>query len=444
MAQSKWRVAVIGAGPAGMYVADALSRSGDVLVDLYDRVFAPYGLLRYGVAPDHPSIKSVAKAFDAIRSREGVRFLGGVTFGDDIDLSSLRAQYHAVIMAVGSSSDRRLGIPGEGLWGAISSRTFVEWYNGHPDMVEFSPPLEAENAVVVGGGNVALDVARILLVPSAVLARTDIADHALERLASSKVRRVHLLMRRGPADVAFTLPEIRELSAMEGLRVVVDPQDLVLDSRAQARVDADRGLKRIYDVLTDCASRKAPFGDERVLQLHFYTSPSEAQGDGRVERVLCYRNRVVPGPNGDRVSRIEGSDFVVPTSVLISAIGYRGRPLPGLPFDEASATIPSVHGQVIVGDQVLHGVYVTGWARRGPSGVIGTNKADAYEVAAKVLEDFVGPPPPREATTLADTWPLTSAWWDGVDAAEQSRGERQGRPRVKFVTLQDAQARSDE
>ena len=433
---SLWRVAIIGSGPAGMYAADALSRREDVQVDIYDRVFAPYGLLRYGVAPDHASIKAVAKPFDGVRSRANVRFFGGVTFGEDVDLETLRAQYHAIIFAVGSSSDRRLGLPGEAVSGMLSSRMFVAWYNGHPDMADLKFPVDAERAVVVGGGNVALDVARILLRPVEELGATDIADHSLAALALSKMREVHLLMRRGPADVAFTLPELRELTKLEGVYLDVDRRSLVLDDADRARIDGDRGLRKIYDVLCDAAERPRDASMSRVLRVHFMTSPLELIGEDRLTSVACRRNEVVDG----RLSGVPGSEFQIDATLCIRAIGYQGVALPGLPFDDKRHVIPSGDGgQVMVDGAPLPGVFVSGWARRGPTGVIGTNKVDASEVAAKVLEAFVGEAPPRDAV-YADRWALTSDWWDRVDAAERARGEQQGRPRVKFVRAADAHA----
>lgn len=431
MSQSMWRVAIIGAGPAGMYAADALSRREDVKVDIYDRIFAPYGLLRYGVAPDHPSIKNVGKPFDGVRERQNVRLLGGVAYGRDIDFESLHSQYHAVIFAVGAASDRKLGIPGEEMRGVFSSRVFVEWYNGHPDMADAEIPLDIESATVVGAGNVALDVARILVRQSEELVSTDIANHALDALRRSSIRRVDLLMRRGPADVSFTLPEIRELAAFEGVHVKVNPRDLELLESEQAKVSGDRSLGRILEVLKECASRELA-GTSRTLAVHFFTSPVEVLGGGAIRALRCVRNaRDASGA----IRRVEGSDFELPTQLLISAIGYRGARLASLPFDESTGTIPSGPSGAVIG---LENTWVTGWARRGPSGVIGTNKADAYEVANAILEGFVGEAPVKAPTKLADSWAMNNDWWNRVDIVERARGADVGRPRIKFLRQEDA------
>lgn len=432
MSQSMWRVAIIGAGPAGMYAADALSRREDVKVDIYDRIFAPYGLLRYGVAPDHPSIKNVGKPFDGVRERQNVRLLGGVTYGRDIDFESLHAQYHAVVFAVGSASDRKIGIPGEEMRGVFSSRVFVEWYNGHPDMADAAIPLDIESATVVGAGNVALDVARILARQSAELGPTDISDHALDALRGSSMKQVHLLIRRGPSDVAFTLPEIREIAALDGVNVQVDPHDLDLLESEQAKVSSDRSLSRILEVLKECANRERARAS-RTLRIHFFTSPVEALGDGSIQALRCVRNaRDASG----RLTPREGSEFEIPTQLLVSAIGYRGIRLASLPFDESKGTIPSGADGAVIG---LENTWVTGWARRGPSGVIGTNKADAHEVAGAVLAGFNGEAPAKAPTKLADAWTVNNDWWNRVDQVERARGAESGRPRVKFVRHQDAE-----
>lgn len=433
MSESMWRVAVVGAGPAGMYAADALSKRDDVSVDIFDRVFAPYGLLRYGVAPDHPSIKGASKPFDAVRGRARVRFLGGVSYGDDIDLKTLQAQYHAVVFAVGASSERRLGVPGEELCGIFSSRVFVEWYNGHPDMAEAIIPLDVKQAIVVGAGNVALDVARILARPTSDMGTTDIADHALAQLMHSEIERVHLFMRRGPLDVAFTFPELRALAAMDGVYLEVDERDVEDIPPESPDAPRDRAVTRILEVLQQSAKTAPPTKPHRTLQLHFNTSLVEAQGAHRLERVRARRNAV--GADG-RLLPVEGSEFELPAGLCISAIGYRGAPLADLPFDAAAGTIPSEDAGAVLG---VPGVWVTGWARRGPSGVIGTNKADAVEVANAVLATFAGLPPVRAPRALADEWPFSDEWWDRVDAIERQRGEPQGRPRVKFVAVEVAE-----
>lgn len=440
MTSPQWKVAVVGAGPAGMFMADSLTRREDVRVDLVEKLFAPDGLLRFGVAPDHPHMKRLGVAFNKTRERPNLRLLGGVEYGEDIDLEEIYKHYHHVVFAHGAVSDRRLGIPGEELKGVLSAREFVEWYNGHPEAVDHPIALDMEEVVVVGAGNVALDVARVLIRPVEELAKTDIATHALEALRHSKVKKVHMLIRRGPAGVSFTLPEVRELSKMDGVRMVISEEDFRMTEEQRASLESDRMLRRIIDVLESCVGPvDVPDDPRKVLQLHFFTSPIELTGDGSMEALRCVRNEIVPNPEGGRARcvPIEGSEFTLNAGMLLRSIGYRVEALPGLPYDEEKQVIRNEGGHVIGDDgKPLGRVWVTGWARRGPSGVLGTNKADASEVAKTLL----GMCPEGEAESLpewAGTVPrlIDLETWARIDAEEQRRGKGQDRPREKFVRL---------
>lgn len=447
MASTSWRVAVIGAGPAGMFVTEALSARPDVHVDVFERLFAPDGLLRYGVAPDHPSIKRLAKSFNTTRTRPNVRLRGGVEYGKDVTLAQLQAHYHAVVFAIGASSDRTLGIPGESLPGSVSAREFVEWYNAHPDAAMTEFPLQHRSVVVVGAGNVALDVSRVLARPAVDLHPTDIAQHALDSFLTSAVEEVHVLIRRGPTDVSFTLPEARELASMAGVRLVVDAEDLTLDARAQERMAADRGVARIVETLQQSAANTEPAQPgERTLTLHFYTTPLEVLGESRVTAVRCIRNRMTLDSEGTpRLEQVPGSEFTIEAGLLLRSIGYRVSPVEGLPYDDATETIANRDGQVMLSpDTPMAGVWVTGWARRGPSGVIGTNKADAQEVATRVLAGFLDDPPPRPEMDLPGHPIVDQARWSDIDAAERRVGEASGRARRKFVSLDEANAHMED
>lgn len=442
MTSAQWKIAVVGAGPAGMFMADSLTKRADVRVDLIEKLFAPDGLLRFGVAPDHPHMKRLGKAFNKTRARENLRLLGGVEYGKDVSLEELHNHYHHVVFAHGAMSDRRLGIPGESLPGVLSAREFVEWYNGHPEAVDNPISLDVKEVAVIGAGNVALDVARVLIRPVDDLATTDIATHALDLLRTSSVEKVHLLIRRGPAGVSFTLPEIKELSEMDGVRLVIDPNDFRLTDEEREFVDGNRKLKRIMDVLEGCVGPvDVPDDPRRVLQLHFFTSPIEILGDERMEGLRCIRNEIQPNPDGGRARcvPIEDSEFTLNTGVLMRSIGYRVEPLASLPYDEQKNVIRNDGGYVIGDDgEALGRVWVTGWARRGPSGVLGTNKADAKEVATTLLSMC----PEGEASALEE-WECSVAQridldtWMKIDTEEQRRGKLQGRPREKFVRVDD-------
>jgi ferredoxin--NADP+ reductase len=444
------RVAIVGSGPAGFYAAEQLlaAKELDVSVDVFERLPTPWGLVRAGVAPDHPKIKAVTRRYEKTAAHEGFRFFGNVEVGRDVSVQELREHYHAVIYAFGASGDRRLGIPGEELPGSHSSTEFVAWYNGHPDFADHAFDLTAETAVVVGNGNVALDVARMLALPRASLAATDVADHALDALAASSVNEVIVIGRRGPGQAAFTTPELLELSELADADVIVDPGDCELDP-ASARVvqDADAQTKKKIQVLKDYAA-SPPRGRARRIVLRFFASPLEIVGDRRVEGIRVARTELVEQDDGSLRAVLTDQEETIPCRLVFRSVGYRGIPLPGVPFDGRSATIPNDHGRVLdeAGGSRRPGEYVSGWIKRGPSGIIGTNKKDSQETVDALLADHAAGTLPRPVVAdpgaiealLAARAPghIIYAHWEAIDHHERSAGEPHGRPRIKLTAIE--------
>ena len=437
------RVAIIGAGPSGFYAAEALLEySGrPIQVDMFDRLPTPFGLVRGGVAPDHQKIKSVTRVYDKIAMRPGFRFLGNVTFGVDLTCADMQSHYHAVVVASGADTDRRMGIPGEDAAGSHAATDFVGWYNGQPERAELRFDLSHEHAVVVGNGNVAVDVARILVAGADALAATDIADHALDALARSAVRHVDVLGRRGPAQAAFTPKEIRELAELPGVTLVVDPADLALDAVSEAHLDDD--ARKVMTALHAVAGRTPASGD-RVVRLRFLCAPMAIVGTGRVQGVELGDN-VIVDDNGPRAQPTGRSAFV-PAGLVLRAIGYRGTATPGLAFDERRGVIPSRDGRILDSvDGASHvGWYVAGWIKRGPTGVIGTNKPDARSTVQSLLADLeagVLPTPSASSENLdrllAQRCDRVVSYddWQVLDEIERKAGDRDGRPRRKFTTV---------
>jgi ferredoxin--NADP+ reductase len=440
------RVAVVGSGPAGFYTTEHLQRHAEVAceIDMLDRLPTPYGLVRGGVAPDHEKIKSVTKVYERIAARPGFRFFGGVELGRDVTDADLARHYHAVVLSVGAPVDRRMGIPGEDLARSLSATDFVAWYNAHPEYPDLSVDLSATHAVVVGNGNVAVDVARILVTRVEDLALTDIADHALQQLRSSQVRVVTMLGRRGPAQAAFTPKEIRELGELAGVTVRVDPADLELDPRSAAGLDEDG--ERVMNALRSVAGR-TPGPHDRVIELRFLTSPTELRGpDGTVAEVAVVANELVE-EGGALRARATDRVATLPAGLVLRAVGYRGAPVPGYPFDESAGIIPNKAGRMLDGPdgRARPGRYVAGWIKRGPQGVIGTNKADAGETVTALLQDLAAGrlPQPDEPTAAAADATIRArtgrvvTWgdWQTIDQHERSAGEAAGRPRRKFASV---------
>ena len=444
------RVAIVGAGPAGFFLAERLLARDDraVGVDLYERLPAPHGLVRFGVAPDHEKIKTVTRAFDAVASRPGFRYFGNVEFGAEVTLRDLMRHYHAVCFTTGAQTDRRMGIPGEDLARSHSATEFVAWYNGHPRFRDLEFDLSVKRVAVVGVGNVAVDVARILCRTPDELAGTDIADYALEALRRSRVREVLLLGRRGPAQAAFTLPEVRELGELAGCDVRALPDEVALDPLSAAEVERseERTLRKKVELLQSYAARP-PAGKPRMLTLRFLVSPLALEGDatGRVCAMTLVRNRLVADPSGAPRALATGETERVPVELVFRSVGYRGVALADVPFDAEQGVIPNAAGRVLHPHtgHPMPGLYVAGWIKRGPSGVIGTNKPDAAETADAVVADFAAGllPAPAEADPAAierllrERQPclITFDDWKMLDRIESERGQASGRPRVKMT-----------
>ncbi len=449
-AENPLRVAIVGSGPAGIYAAGQLLASADpvVAVDVFDRLMTPWGLVRFGVAPDHPKIKSVTRVFERTAQKPGFRFHGNVEVGTDLTHDQLASAYHAVLYAVGTPGDRSLGIPGEQLAGSESATEFVAWYNGHPDYADMDFDLSGRRAVVIGAGNVALDVARMLALSVQELEVTDIADHAIELLRDSSVEEIVVLARRGPAQAAFTNPELLELADLDLADVIVDPADVTLDpASAAALASADITTQRNVEALIEYSKRE-PSGKPRRLVLRFLSSPVAIEGDGKVEAVLVERNDLVQTPDGALKAWPTGVTERIETGLVLRAVGYVGRPLPGVPFDERRNTVLNDCGRVVDPETLepIPGLYTAGWIKRGPSGVIGTNKRDAQETTDLMLEDFRAGrlPSPREGpeTLLAQlrargVHVIDYSGWEAIDAHERALGESSGRPRVKLVRREE-------
>jgi ferredoxin--NADP+ reductase len=441
------RVAVIGSGPAGFYAAGALLQTGDpVDVDMIERLPTPWGLVRLGVAPDHPKLKEVSRAFEKIAQRPGFRFFGNVELGRDVTHDDLTALYDGVVYAVGAQTDRRLGIPGEDLPGSWSATEFVAWYNGHPDYQQLEFDLSVERAVVVGNGNVALDVARMLALTREELAGTDSTDASIEAIAESGIREIVVLGRRGPVQAAWTPTELGEMGHLAAADIVVDPSELELDPASEAELAAATPItRRNMDVIREFAARE-PAGKARRIRLRFRVSPVAILGDDRVEAVEVVRNELVADERG-RVRAVATDEReLIPCGVVFRSVGYHGVPLPGIPFDERAGTIANAGGRVLDdGDEPLTGVYCAGWIKRGPTGVIGTNKKDASETIDLLLEDAQegrlrrADPSRTLEELLADRGveAVVYAGWEAIDALERGRGEPLGRPRVKLCTWDD-------
>jgi ferredoxin--NADP+ reductase len=447
MTEPPVRIAVVGAGPAGFYAAGHLLKDSEhIEVDMLERLPTPWGLVRSGVAPDHPKIKSVTRVYEKTAAHPRFRYFGNVELGRHMSREELRSHYHAIVYATGAPADRPLGIPGEDLSGSWPATEFVGWYNGHPDHPHLEFDLDCERAVVIGNGNVALDVARMLTVSHEELARTDIADHALHALEHSAIREVLVAGRRGPAQAAFTNPELLELGELAGVDVIVDPHEL---ERALAVPDTAMGkiAEGNVRILREYAERPAR-GESRRIVLRFLLSPVELLPDerGRVGGVRFARNALVPGPGGRLAAEGTGELETVPAGLVMRAIGYRGTPLPGVPFDERRGVIPGERGRVSGPTGPAPGEYAVGWIKRGPTGVIGTNKKDAQETVDAILADLTAgllpeppaPDPEELLRTLRARQPklVTYAGWSEIDRRERERGEPAGRPRVKLTRIE--------
>ena len=448
------RVAIVGAGPAGFYATDQLFRTPGLVVevDMYDRVPTPYGLVRAGVAPDHQKIKAVTAAFDKVAANPAFRFFGGVELGRHLSVDDLRAHYHMVLYTTGAQTDRRMGIPGEDLQRSHAATEFVAWYNGHPDYRDLTFDLSQERAAVVGVGNVADDVARILSRTPEELAATDIADYALEALSASRIREVYVLGRRGPAQAAFTNPEVRELGELAGADVSAQPEEVEPDELTRQALERapDRATQKKMEIIKEYA-RRTPTGKPRRLVMRFLVSPVELRDDGTgaVGGMRLVKNRLYATATGTLQPKATDQVEDLPVGLVFRSVGYRGVPVPGVPFNDDWGVILNAKGRVL-DPQTKHplvGQYTAGWIKRGPTGVIGTNKPDAAETVAGMIEDLArdihlrpaDPSPAAVERLIRERQPqyLSYQDWLRLDEIETRRGRETGKPRVKFTRVKD-------
>lgn len=436
--------AIVGAGPSGFYAAEALLRSGlPVQVDMIERLPTPFGLVRSGVAPDHPKLKEAILVYDRIARTPGFNFLGNVSVGRDVSVSELQAAYHAVVFACGAQTDRAMGIPGEDLPRSHTATEFVGWFNGHPDYRDRTFDLDQETVAILGQGNVAADVCRILAKSVDELRTTDIAEHALDALARSRVREIFIIGRRGPAQAKFTTKELRELGEIAGCATLVDPAELILNAASEVELADRNNLNgpRNLKLFRAFASRSAAFG-QRTIRFRFRLSPVALAGTGHVEKMILTRNRL-EGPAFAQVARPTGELIELPCGLVFRSIGYRGVPIPGLPFDKSRGTVPHAAGRVLDTARALPGLYVTGWLKRGPSGIIGTNRADSVETVASLLADLPkacdrekhGADSLRPLLEGRGVRVLNYRDWLMVDSAEIERGKPRSKPREKFTRI---------
>lgn len=454
-------IAVVGAGPSGIYAAEALVQQSEVpvRVAVIDRLPVPFGLVRYGVAPDHHSIRSIRNTLERTLEKSGVRFYGNVTIGSDLSIDELRGCVDAVIYAYGAGSHKLLGVPGEDLPGVIAAPDFVAWYCGHPDVhpdVEDPAPEpglavqvinRARSAVVVGVGNVALDVARVLIKSADQLSDTDMADEVLDSLSRKEVRDVHLLGRRGPAYTSFTTKELRELGQLDGVELMIDTGDLDLDESSRAVVARDKVAARNVALFADWAARPRTGAPQRIW-FHFWTRPVSILGDEAVRAVMVERTMI------DSAGLVVGTGETreIPTQLVVRSVGYRGVELPGVPFDAATGRVPHAEGRVIRDGAFSPDEYVTGWIKRGPTGVIGTNKSDAVETVTSLLADIAdGAIEPSHQPEDLDRLlaargihPLDLPAWHRIDAAEIDLGQSHGRRRTTLAHRSELLAAAEE
>lgn len=452
LASAPLRVAIIGSGPAAFYAAEHLLKqtAPEFAVDMFDRLPTPYGLVRGGVAPDHQKIKSVIAIYEKIAAHPRFRFFGNVEFGTHLTRADLERCFHAILYATGAQTDRSLGIPGEDLRGSHSATEFVAWYNGHPDFQDRTFDLTAAGVAVIGVGNVAVDVARILCLTPEELRTTDMTDEAIAALSASGVKDVSIIGRRGPVQAAFTTVEVRELGELPGADVIVREDEVALDPLSVAELEAARAATKAKVEILQGFARLVPQGKPRRLAIRFLLSPLEILGEGgRVTGLRLARNRLVAGRDGALRAEPTGETETMSVGLVFRSVGYRGVPLAGLPFDERAGLLPNVKGRMVdpATGAPLRGHYASGWIKRGPSGVIGNNKADSVETVNGLIEDakngaLLTPERPDAAGFEALARERQSACvtfgdWRHLDRVEIERGQPQGRPRVKFTAVNE-------
>ena len=438
------RVAVVGSGPAGIYAVEALTRQGEIAVDVLDRLPCPFGLVRYGVAPDHPKIRSISAALGAVLEHQGVRFIGNVDIGSDVTLAELHEHYDAILIASGAAVDRPLGIPGEDLPGSVSATEFVAWYNGHPDAPVDAFTLAARSVAVIGMGNVAVDVVRLLAKTAVELRSTDLPDHVLRVLERSQASDIYMIGRRGPAQAKFTTKELRELGELANADVLVAESELALDPASEQLLATKPAVRRNVEVLREWASRP-PSGRPRRVHLRFWQRPVEVLGDEHVTGVRLEETRL--DEQGNAVGT--GRTSTINAQMVLRSVGYRGRAISGVPFDERNGVVPNSAGRVLRDGEPVTGLYVAGWIKRGPTGVIGTNKHDARETVASMLADGPALPPapirdPEAIMRLLSERGVSPVSWEGwraIELAEGQLGEQRGSARAR-ITERDALLRA--
>ena len=446
--QNPLRVAIVGAGPSGFYASEALIRSDlHVEIDLIERLAAPYGLVRSGVAPDHPKLKQAIKVYDKIASENPqLNYIGNVTVGKDITVDELSESHHAVIFTCGAETDRRLGIPGEDLLGSYTATEFVAWYNGHPDYRDRKFDLSHETAVIVGQGNVAADVSRILSKTVDELKETDISQHALDTLADSKIKNVYVIGRRGPAQAKFTSKELKEFGELSESDPIVDPSELTLNAASEAELaeKTNAGSKKIYDLFVNYSQRE-PSSKARKCYFQFLRSPVELQGDSQLERVILEHNQL-SGDAFKQSARGTSDLYELETGILFRSIGYRGVEMPGVPFHESWGVFPNEDGRITDNDVVVPQMYTAGWIKRGPSGIIGTNRACAVGTVNALLEDVTKLDPTEAKAGREKIYSLLDSrdvqhinyqQWKTIDQVEVERGEAKGKPREKITSIEE-------
>jgi ferredoxin--NADP+ reductase len=432
---ARFRVAIVGGGPSGFYAAEALLRAGrSIDVDMFERLPVPHGLVRFGVAPDHPKLKQVTQIFDRIAKMPGFRFFGGLEIGEAISIPALRSCYHAVVLATGAPVSRAMDIAGESLPGSYCAGDFVAWYNGHPDFRRCQFDLSGERAVIVGHGNVALDVARILAKTSDELRHTDIAAHAFDALAQSRIREIHIVGRRGPGETKFAAKELMEFEELTGCDAAIADAD-VADVLSAGGSGADAESTAALAILKRFSSR-TPNKQRRCI-FHFNLASEAIEGDGRVERMLLRQQHCRP-------SSTEAARRVIDCDLVLSSIGRQSAPLVGVPYDDGRGVHANVEGRVAADGTASRGLYVCGWSKRGPRGTIGTNRACSVETIGQLLADLSqlddpGNHPDALLAGLSRQVPryIDYAGWERIDAAEIARGRGRGKPREKFVTIDD-------
>ena len=438
------RVAIVGSGPSGFYALEALLKSGKtVTVDIIERLPAPFGLVRNGVAPDHPKLKQAILVYQKIAQSPDFRLFANVTVGRDVTVDELRDLYHAVVFTCGAESDRKLGIPGEDLKGSHTATEFVGWYNGHPDYRDRAFDLSCETAVIIGQGNVAADVARILSKTVDELKHTDIAEHALDALSKSKIKEVHVIGRRGPAQAKFTPKELREFGELADCAPVVRPEDLKLNAESEVELADKTNAASATNLQIFTAFAGAdPGGKHRRCIFHFLEGPLRLEGEGRLERVVLAKNRL-EGEPFHQSAKDTGESYALGCGILFRSIGYRGVPMAGVPFDERRGVFANTDGRITENGKAVPGLYVAGWIKRGPTGIIGTNRACAVGTVGSLMADLpaLAGGAKKGGEGLAELLKgrsvrvVTYADWCKIDAAEIGRGEPKGKPREKFTRV---------